>query len=625
VSDATPPDPPEPTPSSEPTSLLLTAAKEIGTVISDRYRLVELIATGGMGAVYKAEHLLLRKWVAVKLLHRETRNFPEHVLRFEREAIAGAHLQHPNIASATDFGKLPDGAYFLVLEYLRGVPLDRVIRQGALPAARAVKIARQIASALAAAHDRGIIHRDIKPRNIMLDPGQDELVKLIDFGLAKVPVERLSMTDVVAAKAQTSRKITQRDMVFGTVTYMAPEAAEGMDQVDERSDLYALGIILYEMLCGKRPFDGATPVEVFRQQRLEQPPPLKLRNPAVEVPRELEAVVMRLLCKDPTKRYESAQALVAALDEAMPGFAASPREGSSPALGAWRDPPAGSARGGSIPDLPSPAEVAGPGTAPPAEAERERSGPTPARGRDLRPWAIAIIALAVGAIGAVALLRGTSTGDAPADHPADSAAPPATSSAPSAAPSGSAPAAGAPQSDRERIVAAAKAKDWIEGEDALIRLLDADPAAFHERDVMKAAAAITVKSAFRGSGRADPIFGALADRLGADGLDVLYEMVSAHGGTQGAERAASLLRRPDLRARAGAPLRIAIELREADCRGKRALFERAGREGDGRALVVLDLLRPPQCQPKVGQCCFQDNAKLDRAMEALRARLRGQP
>lgn len=653
------------------------AALEIGTVISDRYLLVDVLATGGMGAVYKAEHLLLRKWVAVKLLHHQTRNLPEQVLRFEREAIAGAHLQHPNIASATDFGKLPDGSFFLVLEYVRGIPLEEIIQRGAVPAARTVKIARQVAGAIAAAHERGVIHRDVKPHNIMVDPAQGDLVKLIDFGLAKVPLERFETTDRDPKGRGIHRAITQRDMVFGTVAYMAPESAGGMEKVDERSDLYALGIVLYEMLAGRHPFDATERRELFRQQISTPPPPLKLRAPGVEVPRELEAVVMRLLRKEPAERYESARAVIAALDDAMPMLTG--RVGSSPGIGEWRDALAGQGGGllaadagrGAHPELDddgspvvaspvmaspviaskavaskavAPKGVASqavtlpavpaPGLSPPQIASTQAAPPQGARPprptgssvfgwievrrKRQRFWVIgAGVVLAAGAIAVAAVVLGSlRSADLPPGVPevvdTSAAAPPPASAA----------SAGAAAQDRERLLSAAKYKEFSSGEEALIRMLQADPAAFRDREVQKAAAAIAVKIAFRTDARADQVFEALEKKLGEGGFDVLYEMVSAHGDSKGAERAMAILKRPEVLGRLAPPLKIAVELREASCKQKPALFDRAGREGDERVTVVLQLLRSPECKPKIGQCCFREDPALERALTALRARLK---
>jgi serine/threonine-protein kinase len=162
----------------------------VGRVLSERYRIESLLGEGGMGAVYLAEHLLMRKRFAVKVLHAEMTRMPEMVARFEREAMAAAHIEHPNVAAATDFGKLDNGAFFLVLEYVEGTSLRDLIEKGALEPRRALHIAHQMASALARAHALGIVHRDLKPENVMLvqRDGDPDFVKVLDFGIAKVPV-----------------------------------------------------------------------------------------------------------------------------------------------------------------------------------------------------------------------------------------------------------------------------------------------------------------------------------------------------------------------------------------------------------------------------------------------------
>jgi tRNA A-37 threonylcarbamoyl transferase component Bud32 len=271
----------------------------IGTVISERYRVDALIGEGAMGRVYRGEHVLMKKRVAIKLMHRELSSVPEIVQRFEREAHAAAHIDHPHVASCTDFGTLPDGTVFLVLEYVEGRPLSALIEEGPLRLDRALEIAHQIALALDSAHGRGIIHRDMKPDNVLLverDGGKD-FVKVLDFGIAKVQTSA-SVAD---------RPITQVGLVYGTPEYMAPEQALGQE-VDARADIYALGVMLYELLAGVRPYGG--PVTGLLGQQLSQPIPLIKDRSGVVVPPGVEAFVRQMLMTDVNSRVGTAREVV---------------------------------------------------------------------------------------------------------------------------------------------------------------------------------------------------------------------------------------------------------------------------------------------------------------------------
>lgn len=322
-------------------SATLRAAKLLGVVISGRYRVDEILAVGGMGVVYRGTHVHMRKRVAIKVLLPETKGLPNLVARFEREAIAGAHIHHTNIASATDFGRLDDGSYFLIQEYARGTTLSAIIKRGPLAVQRSVRIARQLAAALRAAHEIGVIHRDLKPRNVMIDEDRGDLVKLIDFGLSKVPVDQIASARDEDDDEDENRELTTVGVVFGTIAYMAPEAGLGMWAVDERSDLYALGIMLYEMLAGRHPFDGTEAGELFYQQRSVVPAPIATRSPGIEVPPAVEAIVTRLVMKDPTQRYQTAQEVIEAIDAAMPGVSEIiiPPERVSSGAGTYPPPP----------------------------------------------------------------------------------------------------------------------------------------------------------------------------------------------------------------------------------------------------------------------------------------------
>jgi eukaryotic-like serine/threonine-protein kinase len=282
----------------------------IGSMISDRYRIERLLGEGGMGAVYQAEHTLMRKRMAIKVLHPEMTRLPEVVARFEREAMAAAHIDHPHVVTATDFGKLEDGSFFLALEYVEGKSLREVIGQGRLDLGRSLHIGRQIAAALSRAHALKIVHRDLKPENVMLvnREGDADFVKVLDFGIAKVQIGELTAGDVNKAEPGQS-VLTQAGMVYGTPEYMAPEQALGQP-VDSRADLYALGCIIYEMLCGVRPFDAESKVALLGMQVTAPVPAMATKAPGANIPPEVEALVKKLLAKEASERIADAREVI---------------------------------------------------------------------------------------------------------------------------------------------------------------------------------------------------------------------------------------------------------------------------------------------------------------------------
>jgi serine/threonine-protein kinase len=261
----------------------------IGQTLAGRYRVDALLGEGGMGAVYRAEHVHMKKHVALKVLHREMTAMPQVVQRFEREAVAAARIDHPHVAGAKDFGKLEDGSFYLALEYVEGSSLRQLLRAGQrLEPARIRTVIAQMASALAAAHRLGVVHRDLKPENIMLVARGDaaDFVKVLDFGIAK-----LTREETVREPA-----LTQMGAVFGTPEYMSPEQAMG-NAVDAKSDIYSVGIILYELLAGKTPFAGRGTMAVLTGHMTEEPPAL----PESTVP-DLRALTRELLAKQPDAR-----------------------------------------------------------------------------------------------------------------------------------------------------------------------------------------------------------------------------------------------------------------------------------------------------------------------------------
>lgn len=268
-----------------------------------------------MGRVYAAEHVLLRKKVAVKLLRAERAHVPEVAARFEREAMASANIEHPNIAAASDFGRLSDGSVYLVLEYVQGKSLRNELSDGPLSVARSLHITRQIASALAAAEERGIVHRDLKPENVMLVEklGDADFVKVLDFGIARVPM---------AEKDDSA--LTQVGVVFGTPEYMAPEQALGQ-RVDSRADLYALGVMLFEMIAGERPHGELKSPAV---KLAEAPVRLSARAPRALISEALDELVLKLLQPDLRKRFQHAAEAVAAIDAVAAELASKKPDGA---------------------------------------------------------------------------------------------------------------------------------------------------------------------------------------------------------------------------------------------------------------------------------------------------------
>ncbi|MFW6023832.1 MAG: serine/threonine-protein kinase, partial [Myxococcota bacterium] len=282
----------------------LADADWIGRVVDDRYEVVERLGEGGMGAVFIAEHLKLRKRVALKVILPEFAGDGEMAARFAREAMASAKLDHPNVASALDYGTLPEGGAYLVMQLVRGDSLQALIdAQGRLPWPRACAIAAQVSDALSAAHLEGIIHRDLKPDNILLEPrdGGNDLVKVLDFGIARLSAES---TQGVEGSAPT-RALTRLGTVMGTPGYMSPEQAVG-ESVDHRTDLYALGVVLWEMLTGRELFEGHELTSIVTKQLTQDPPSVRQVTGDGTLPVDLEHLVLRMLARSAADRPEGA-------------------------------------------------------------------------------------------------------------------------------------------------------------------------------------------------------------------------------------------------------------------------------------------------------------------------------
>jgi eukaryotic-like serine/threonine-protein kinase len=613
----------------------------VGRTLSGRYRIDKVIGEGGMGVVYAAEHLHMHKRLAIKILHPEMSRLPEVVERFGREAMAAAHIDHPNVAAATDFGKLDDGSFFLVLEYIEGHSLREVIARGRLEVPRAMHIMEQVALALGRASVIGIVHRDLKPENIMLiqKDGDPDFVKVLDFGIAKVPVAELGALE--AAHDPARPVLTQLGMVYGTPEYMAPEQALGQ-AVDSRADLYALGVMTFEMLTGTRPFDHESKVTLLGMQVTAPVPKMAQLAPDADIPPAIEAIVARLLAKEASNRFADARELLDAASLALGG----PPTG--PTTGPRRGP---SASRVSLPGAVAltAAEAAGTAEPPPSRvsAINSRLARVPAK-----TWAI--VAASVGAVAFLVSFVVAVTGGSTSHIAVAADAQPTQLTESNEA---GVKMAGGALVDQD-LAAARQALARGDAQGALkllVPIAQANPgrgdihhameqAYAHEHDTKnmieqarlwlltdpKGAAdqdlAEALRAAALGKEDADAALAMLEGRMGSLGVDVLYDL--AYGqktATPAGARAKQALQSADVRSHASDAALVLLDLHAAStCEGKRAVLARAKESGDARALPLLTpltytqgcgFLRAHDCWP----CLHRDSAVKD-AIAAITAR-----
>jgi eukaryotic-like serine/threonine-protein kinase len=633
-------------------------ASLIGTILSGRYRIDRLLGEGGMGAVYEAEHTHMRKRLAVKVLHAEMGRLTEVVARFEREAMAAAHIDHPNVAAATDFGKLDDGSFFLVLEFVEGHTLREVIGKGALELGSALHITAQIASALHRAHALGIVHRDLKPENVMLveRDGDPFFVKVLDFGIAKVPVGELGSAKEKAGPGQPV--LTQLGMIYGTPEYMAPEQALGLE-VDPRADLYALGVMAYEMMTGARPFDHESKVTLLGMHVTAPVPKMSDRAPEASIPPEVEAIIVKLLAKEANDRFSEARELGDALTEvsaqlAAVGRIAAPTTGPTSLPGPLSGPrPSGvklqllGVDSSSYPSL---------GGALPVASHVASSARPPTRVLLMAGGAVLVLILVI-VIAVIA--SGSKHGDAVASTtPSGSAG--SSDAAPTTDPSASATPIGveaeislartnvekgnfadaisllAPVAAQypkaadlhrvlERAYAGTKAPELAMTEAALV--VTDDPQASADLKLLED---IRMVALFDRDG-SDVAFSLLETKLGPAGPDILYDvgyLTSGQNYPSAAKRARQSLEKPDVRAIGSDALRVALDFRDAKgCDAKHALLGQARDQGDARMLPLLKpfqatmgcgFLRRRDCAP-----CMHHDHDLGEAISAVEQRSPG--
>ncbi len=593
-----------------PDSLPLSdRASLVGNIVADRYRVKSLLGEGSMGAVYQAEHIHMRKDVALKVLHDVASNNPELVARFEREAIAAGKLHHPGIVSATDFGALPDGSFYLALELIRGVSLAEELKQAApFSPERALRITEQINGALCAAHAQGIVHRDLKPENIMLVhvPDEEDFVKVLDFGIAKI-----QFTEEEEAKMAG---LTQPGLVFGTPEYMSPEQAMGQP-ADERSDLYSLGIILFEMLSGTSPFQHDNITQMLTAQITEQAPPL----PST-VPKYVHNLVKRLLRKNSNERPASADILgeeLSILFEKM----------------AWPMSVPRTSNGMRIPLNQAPSRVSNA-----LHSVRTFSMAPISIGSKQVPRWIPFAALGLGlGLGALFMLRGMqaplpepqatrATTDIEGDllHKASKGDRDALADLRKVVAQQTSHETGFPARQVKRFFALAEGYHVIQLPSATLQMyeeaLKLDPSTKRSPALIR-----HLKEIMVGKSSAPQALQFTLQLMGTSGTDILYDIFVDYLGKNSPSKTIreirSLIESPRIHVRASSALRVALSLHEAKyCHELRSLLPDAALNGDARSLPKLKSMKATRGCGKQGlrdcyQCLRKDMGALDKAIQ----------
>ena len=374
----------------------------IGQVLAGKYRVEDKIDEGGMGCVYRATHVLMEKVVAVKVLHPALAADDKIVQRFTREAKAASRISHPHAINVTDFGESENGIVYLVMEYLRGRTLKDVVRAGGpMTLERTVEIVRQVAGALEAAHNEGVVHRDLKSDNIMLEEATGgDWAKVLDFGIAKIQQTERSVHE-------TDPGLTAPNLIIGTPQYMSPEQCSQASDIDARSDIYSFGVIIYEMLAGHVPFAGDSPTAIMMKHIQDAPP--SILDEREDLPEEVGRVVTRALAKRPEDRFQkvselslalaaaaeqspltAAAAAAAVLDTERIGSPTSPNEPARTTIGPSEDDEATVVSAGHAPAVYTAATTTTDEELPPVVAPL----PEPS----FNPWRVAVPAIAVIAI-----------------------------------------------------------------------------------------------------------------------------------------------------------------------------------------------------------------------------------